>query len=355
MQCLRGGTCMEVKYLAEHTSYSRQYPFIMYQPGPDVRDLISRFIHTPHDPLLQAQIAALREEGPEQAAYVESQLAAWLAEGKPVAAVVPETLPTVRASKRRWLAVLDRLPAIHASKRKWLAVAAVLVVVLVVSAVFFFRPKQVAELQYVNQTGHTDTLVLTKGSTMIARKGASISYAAKFDVTPELRMRGGDSWFDVSLPARTRMKLDEHTDLYTLEAVFAVHKTASVFKILVIKGRVTLVPDKGNKLLLTAGMMATREQHQPLQYKTVKTQSLLAWKTGKLKFRNIPLEEIIDGVNSYFDLDIQVPPSAASLYKRNLTVDFEHKSAEEALALLHKSLKAPIVKDSANRYYITLK
>lgn len=115
------------------------------------------------------------------------------------------------------------------------------------------------------------------------------------------------------------------------------------------------MPDKGNKLLLTAGMMATREQHQPLQHKTVKSQSLLAWKTGKLKFRNIPLEEIIDGVNSYFDLDIQVPPSAASLYKRSLTVDFEHKSAEEAVALLHKTLKVPIVKDSANRYYITLK
>lgn len=228
MQCLRGGTCMEVKYLAEHTSYSRQYPFTMYQPGPDVRDLISRFIHTPHDPLLQAQIAALHEEGPEQAAYVESQLAAWVAEGIPVVAVVPETLPLIRSSKRKWPAVPDMLSSVPSSKHKWLAVAAVLVVVLAVAAVFFFRPEQATALQYVNHTGHTDTLLLTKGSTMIARKGASISYAAKFDATPELCMHGGDSWFEVSLPVRTRMKLDEHTDLYTLEAVFAVHKTESV-------------------------------------------------------------------------------------------------------------------------------
>jgi ferric-dicitrate binding protein FerR (iron transport regulator) len=159
----------------------------------------------------------------------------------------------------------------------------------------------------------------------------------------------------VALLARTRMQLDEHTDLYTLKAVFAVHKTNTIFKILVIKGKVTLVQDKGKKVYLTASMMAKREGHQSLQFKTVKSQSLLAWKTGQLQFRNIPLEEIIDAVNSYFHLDIQVPPSAASLYKRSLTVDFENKSADETLALLQKALKVPLVKDSANRYYITLK
>ncbi|HEY8956339.1 FecR domain-containing protein, partial [Chitinophaga sp.] len=165
----------------------------------------------------------------------------------------------------------------------------------------------------------------------------------------------GDTWFEVALPVRARMQLDEHTDLYTLNAVFTVHKTNTIFKILVIKGKVTLVQDKGKKVYLTASMLAKREQHQPLQFKTVKGQSLLAWKTGRLSFRNTPLEEVIDAVNSYFQLNIQVPPSAASLYKRSLTVDFENKSADETLVLLQRALNVPLVKDSGNRYYITLK
>ncbi|SEW56089.1 FecR family protein [Chitinophaga arvensicola] len=333
---------MEVKYLAKHTSYSRQYPYMMYQPGPDVRDLISRFIHTPQDPLLQAQIAALREEGPEQAAYVESQLAAWLAEGAPapLTTVVRELPPP---------------SPVRASRYKWIAAAVAIPVVALLIFLFYSRSGKETSLHYINLTGHTDTLLLAGGSTLIARKDASLSYAAKFAVTPELQLHHGDVWFEIFMPSRVRMKLDEHTDLYTLEAVFAVHKTDAIFKVLLIKGKATLVSDKDKKLLLTPGMMASREQHQALLHKNPKSQALLAWKTGKLKFRNIPLDEIIDGVNSYFDLDIQVPPSAVSLYKRSLTVDFEHSSPEETLALLRKALKAPIVKDSANRYYITLK
>lgn len=334
---------MELKYLAKNTSYSRQYSITMYQPEQDIDDLISRYIHAPHDPLLQEEIAGLRGEGPEQAAYVESRLAAWLAESIPApgntADVAIPSSPTV--SKRT-------------SNGKWLVAAAVLLLVTGM-IVYYCWPAPVKQLQYINHNENTDTLLLAPGCTVIAGRGASLSYATPFHVTPDLRMLGGDAWFDVTLPARTRMQLDEHTDLYTLKAVFAVHKTNTIFKILVIKGKVTLVQDKGKKVYLTASMMAKREGHQSLQFKTVKSQSLLAWKTGQLQFRNIPLEEIIDAVNSYFHLDIQVPPSAASLYKRSLTVDFENKSADETLALLQKALKVPLVKDSANRYYITLK
>ncbi|HEY9256792.1 MAG TPA: hypothetical protein VIP81_02375, partial [Chitinophaga sp.] len=55
--------------------------FNMYQPQQDVSDLISRYIQSPHNPLLQEQVAALIAAGPEQAAYVESRLTAWLGEG----------------------------------------------------------------------------------------------------------------------------------------------------------------------------------------------------------------------------------------------------------------------------------
>jgi len=313
----------------------------MYQPEQDIDNLISGYIHAPHDPLLQEQIAAFRSEGPEQAAYLESRLTAWLAEG--VAVPEANTSFIIPSSSRRVF------------NSRWLVAVALVLVIAAGLLLYFYRLAPVRQMHYVNNTGHIDTLLPVPGCTLITGKGASLAYVPGFTATPELHMLEGDTWFEVALPVRVRMQLDEHTDLYTLNAVFTVHKTNTIFKILVIKGKVTLVQDKGKKVYLTASMLAKREQHQPLQFKTVKGQSLLAWKTGRLSFRNTPLEEVIDAVNSYFQLNIQVPPSAASLYKRSLTVDFENKSADETLVLLQRALNVPLVKDSGNRYYITLK
>lgn len=312
----------------------------MYQPEQDIDDLISGYIQAPHDPLLQEQIAAFRNEGPGQAAYLESRLAAWLAEG----VTVPEGEPSFAIS----------LPPRPVLSYRWL-MAAVALIMAAGGLLYFYRQAPAKQIQYANNTGHIDTLLPALGCTVIADRGASLSYAAGFAATPEIYMQGGNTWFDVALPVRVRMQLDEHTDLYALNAVFTVHKTNTIFKILVIKGKVTLLQDKGKKVYLTANMIAKRERHQPLQFRTVRSQSLLAWKTGRLSFRNTSLEEVIDALNSYHHLDIQVPPSAASLYKRSLTVDFENKSADETLASLQRALNVPLVKDSGNRYYITLK
>lgn len=313
---------------------------MMYQPEQDIDDLISGYIHAPHDPLLQEQIDVFRSEGPEQAAYLESRLAAWLAEGVPVQE--GSTSFVIPSSSRRVF------------NRKWLMTAVVLIVAAGV-LLYFYRQAPAEQIQYVNNTGHVDTLLPAPGCTVITDRGASLRYPAGFTANPELYMEGGNTWFEVALPVRLRMQLDEHTDLYTLNAVFTLHKTNTLFKILVIKGKVTLLQHNGKKVYLTANMLAKRERHQPLQFKTVKSQSLLAWKTGRLAFRDTPLEEVIDALNSYYHLDIQVPPSAAGLYKRSLTADFENRSAEETLALLQRALKVPLVKDSGNRYYITLK
>jgi ferric-dicitrate binding protein FerR (iron transport regulator) len=344
MRCLCGGTCMEVKYLAGHTSYSRQYPFSnMYQPPQDVSDLISRYIQSPQDPLLQERVAALAAAGPEQAAYVERRLMVWLGEETPVPVVT--AIPVVPVMRE---------PRARSFHPMW-AVLATIVLLAAAGLIFYLWPQPRKMLMYTNDTGRIDTLRLAKDSRVITNKRTTLSYAAKFAVTPELNVINGDAYFEIHQTARIRMQLDEHTVLYTANAVFNVHKTAAISQVLVIKGRVTLVPDKGNKIQLTANMQAKRERHHPLQKKTVKSQSQLAWKTGRLKFRNIPLEEVLDAVNGYYGLEILLPPSAGNLYKRRLTADFENKSADEILVMLRKMLHVPIVKDSTNRYYVSMK
>ncbi|NLR61004.1 hypothetical protein HGH93_23075 [Chitinophaga polysaccharea] len=313
----------------------------MYQPDEDISELVSSFIASPQDPLLREQVAAFVAADPEQAVYVENRLLAWLEEGRFVRPMPPAPV----------------MPVNHHRSFSWKWLAAATIALLIIAGAWLLWEKQPAEmLLYTNHTGRIDTLQLEKGSSsVITNKGTTLTYAAQFEVTPEVSVITGDAYFNIHREHRIRMRLDEHTVLYTANAVFNVHRTASVFQVYVVKGRVTLVPDKGNKLQLTANMQAKRELHQPVQKKTVKSPSLLAWKTGRLKFRNVPLEEVLDAVNGYYGLEILVPPSADQLYRRRLTADFENKSAAEMLGLLHKALNAPIVKDSANRYYVTIK
>ncbi|WP_142685874.1 hypothetical protein [Chitinophaga polysaccharea] len=132
--------------------------------------------------------AVFRSEGPEQAAYLESRLAAWLAEGvtvpeKDISLVIP-------SSSRR-------------VSRRWLAAAAAVLIVVMGALVYFYRLAPVKQIHYVNNTGHIDTLLPVPGCTLITGKGASLAYVEGFTVTPELHVLGGGPYLQYAGKAGT--------------------------------------------------------------------------------------------------------------------------------------------------------
>ena len=193
----------------------------MFQPEPGISDLISKYIQFPQDPLLQEQVAAFSAAGPDQAAYVESRLTAWLLEGTP--ASTPARLPRpLKKVKKRWIAA---------------AAAALLLI-----------------------------------STL--------------------------AWYQCNRQAK-------------------------------------------------------QELYHPLEKKSFRSQSPPVWKTGRLQFRNTPLADVLNALNSYYNIEIIVPPSARYLYRQRITADFEKRSVEDAIDTLRSILRHPVVKDRKGRYYIT--
>ncbi|PSL47254.1 FecR family protein [Chitinophaga niastensis] len=333
---------MEVKYLAKHTQAIETGHANMYQPTPDINDLILHYIQSPHDPLLQEQIAVLKAAGLEQASYVESRLEAWLKEG----AVPPKATP----------AQVKVVAAASPHSFKWLWMAAVATVVLLIGGFTWYQWQRPGKMTlHANHTDHIDSLLLTKGSSVVLNKESVISYADKFDITPAIKVLAGDAYFNIKEPANILVQLDEHNTLRVSQAAFNIHKTKTSVAIFVVSGKATIVPNKGKAVLLTANMSGNLDHHHPLQKKMLKSQAALAWKTGRLQFKNIPLEEVLTAINSYYGLEITVPPSAKSLYKQKLTANFEKKSDKEIIEMLRKMLAVHIVKDSANAYYITMK
>ncbi|MCW3467960.1 hypothetical protein [Chitinophaga nivalis] len=368
----------------------------MYHPTPETNDLILQFIQSPHDPFLQEQIAALKASGPEQSAYLEHCLEAWMEEEpeKPVlpaqveipapveipvpvaapvltmpAAPVPVETPMVTAAPPPAemmiapavteppviTAVKTTVVAPRAVNRKWPAAITAAVVLLAVVLIMLRWRRPVEMLVHTNDSGIIDSLVLGKNGKAVLNKTASITYPADFEKDPRITVLSGDVYFDLEQTAPVVFQLDDYTEVRTTGAVLNIHKTPATTQVFLIKGSAVVVKGTGEQIPLTASMLLKQDRYQPLQKKLMKSQAALVWRTGNLQFSEAPLEEILYAVSMYHNIVINVPPSANSLNKRRLTADFNNYTVTETIESLRDMLGVHIVKDSINVYYLTIK
>ncbi|QJB33772.1 hypothetical protein HF329_21615 [Chitinophaga oryzae] len=307
---------------------------------PAVDELIIRFIQTPHDPALQEAIATLVAESPEQASYVENKLAAWLAAtNTPVAAAtaVETTL----------------LPAFLYSVKTW-AAAAVLIVLAAVLFLLHVRQTPHKLLSHVNNTGRIDSLRFP-GGYMLLNKNAAISFDSSRRQSVYAVVSEGDVFIDLGSNTSCTVLVPGDYQLETTAGAFHVHASASRTKVFVTRGAIGVAGKRQDTMTLTASMQGTLDGRRAPARKKLASQAPLAWKTGELAFRNVPAAEILEAVSGVYGIQIMVPPSAESRCTKKLTINLNKKTEKETIALLQQSLSAHLVKDSMDRYYLTIK
>ncbi|RFS21376.1 DUF4974 domain-containing protein [Chitinophaga silvatica] len=314
----------------------------MYQPEPETIRLISNYIQSPQDPALQQQIAELCVSDPELAQYVEEQLMEWLKQG----AVLPT--PTIPVTS----------PTDHKQSYSWFRWAIAGVFLLLSGSLFFwyYKHQQQNQLQvYTNTRKDTVIIPLVYQNSIILNKQSAIAYNSKLNGNPAIKMINGDAYIEINRTKQVGVQLDAQTVLYTSKATFNVHKTEDLVQVILVKGLATIVQDDVKEWDLKPNIQIKRQLHKQILQSKVKSLSALAWKTRILNFRDIPLPEALDGINSYFRIEIVIPPSAETLTKRKITADFSNLSISETISSLKKLLKLPIVKERPGKYYITLK
>ncbi|WP_143307611.1 FecR family protein [Chitinophaga vietnamensis] len=307
----------------------------MYQPTTEITDLIIRFINAPHDPALQEQIAMRKSESEEQAAYIEHMLQAWLQPAEKKTAPPPVTIPY-------W--------------KTWSCAAITLAALLLVLGAFYFFHRPQTLLSNVNQTGYIDSFILSDGSKAVLNKNTAIRYPARFEKGKRyMEMSRGEAYFDVSGHSATifEMKVNDVT-LHTDAAAFNVRVDENGVILFVVRGKLSMEAGSGEPLSLTANMQGSWQKQQ-LRSERLHSQASLAWKTGRLRFNNVPLKEVLDAVNTYYDIQVEVPPSAQSALQRKLTANFDSEGPEQVLAVISKKLNVHITRDKEGRYYLTIK
>ena len=113
--------------------------------------------------------------------------------------------------------------------------------------------------------------------------------------------------------ARNTINLDQW-NIGLIPGTFNLSKSSLKSTITVLNGAAALAhPDMAGSQILKAGERATILPDNRLLIDRPSLEDVLAWRSGRLAFRDTPLREVADEMNRYSTRKLEVSPSAANL------------------------------------------
>lgn len=177
--------------------------------------------------------------------------------------------------------------------------------------------------------------------------GSSLRYPNKFDTKNRIVFFNGEGYFEV--------KNEAHTAFIVKTPSMEVKATGTKFNILDYKSNplaaVTLVSGKviinessesRNKQIISELLpdqhLIYNKETKDINISREDSYRFIAWKDGKLIFRNDPLDNVLSRISMIFNVDIELQGEGLKDYRYHAT--FQEESLEEILKLLKYS--API-------------
>ncbi|MCK4569183.1 MAG: FecR domain-containing protein [Bacteroidales bacterium] len=224
------------------------------------------------------------------------------------------------------------------SRRRFIRVAAVLLLFIVPSLIyfwFFMNPGEdmlYADKQVVEST-------LPDGTQVSLNAGSSLHYPSRFKGDERKVSLEGEAFFDVTYDKEKAFVIDANEmQIRVLGTSFYVntHSDDNTMEVVLISGSVQL--DYNNKqMLLEPGNKAiVLKQHGEIVKQQNKDPNLLAWKTKKLCFDDTSLSEIIDVLKKVYHKDITV--LNPEILNCRITATFEGQSLETVLLVLQSTI-----------------
>ena len=232
----------------------------------------------------------------------------------------------------------------------WLRVAAT---VLLLAASLFLIREMVRERSIVHESGEDQMVVkLHDGSSILLKPHSTLTHSTDFnDQVREVSLKG-DAYFDVMSGSQKPFIItaDESTIRVVGTAFMVSAKPSREDNIVeVMEGlvRVSFAGSDADFVRLSAGeKLVLNKKARTMIHKTISKDNILAWKDKKLVFKKTSLEEVVDVVERYFDVEILV--TNPLLLKCRFTSTFNDPSVEEVMEALSVSLDMDVLlKDGA--------
>ena len=240
-------------------------------------------------------------------------------------------------------------------RRGWLrAAAAVLILVIALVGIYTYTAAPLAESVTVTAAAEQIQVELPDGTRVWLRDGAEITYADAFAGDTRAVSLTGEAFFDVvENPQKPFVIQAGESTVTVLGTSFSVNSEAKKTTVLVKTGKVAFqAGDNPEPVYLTKDMQAvyTDGASQPTVTEKYKGNAL-AWQTGLLQFRGVPLSRILSETAAACKVKIVLENNTLAACKYTDRIDVKDKSPAKALtAILELTELEMIEKDGI--YYL---
>ncbi len=248
--------------------------------------------------------------------------------------------------------------------KKWIKtmqkIAAILLLPLVLSGYFLGRTTErsgentsVAYNEIYASLGTRSKVVLADGSRVWLNSGSKLVYPDKFIKKTRVVTLTGEAYFEVQSDVnRPFIVQTKNINVKATGTSFNVQsiETDPEVSVSLLSGKVTI--NKSSEKV--AQTLITLQPNQRFSYDTSTGQyktfsgdlyEFVAWKDGRLVFRNKPMSEVVRKISLHYNVDIELRGKELQDYRYRAT--FEEESLNEILKLLKMS--SPIKYSEVNR------
>jgi len=317
----------------------------------DILALIARNLAGMAGPEETRQLNEWIESSEDNKQYFEQIKNIWDASDK---ITDPKNINTAEALNK----VLERISIKPFRKNFWYywqKVAAVLILPLAVGALLAIylnlqKPVSSNDLVYnevYTPVGTRSSLRLADSTLVWLNSGSSLRYPNKFFNKNRKVYLKGEAYFEVESDiARPFIVQTSTLQVKATGTKFNVQEYESnpVTEVTLVSGKIVVKESKGT---MNLKLISELDPDQHLAYNKVSkeksvitddTYKYIAWKDGKLIFRNEPLERVLNKLSMIFNFDFELHGTVLQDYRYRAT--FQDESLEEILKLL--KLSAPI-------------
>lgn len=220
------------------------------------------------------------------------------------------------------------------------------VLLLIIAGIAFYQLNQQDLL--TKESGNNEiSFLLSDGTKVWLNKHSKLEYPETFKSNTRTVTLSGEAFFSVQKnPDKPFIVVTEDANVQVLGTSFNVeaYPQNKIVEVIVQSGKVELSSKMNEALVLEAGTTGILDKEDL----SITRQSLMdpnnfAWKTRKLVFDKVKLNEVLDALQDYYSIKIEV--SNPKILKCRFTSTFEDVKLEEVMQALSISLDLKIKYD----------
>ncbi|QIA07425.1 FecR family protein [Draconibacterium halophilum] len=233
-------------------------------------------------------------------------------------------------------------------------VAAVLFIPLAIAFFFTLDKTDIsAELQTVSTPLASKThFVLPDGSEVWLNSGSSLEYPKEFSRKKRLVKLSGEAYFDVQKSETPFEVVTENVQVNVLGTAFNVMSYSNTNpEVTLERGKVQLISNSGEEKILAPGQQAVIDaENSSIQVQKVDTEIYSSWIDNKLIFRNESLKDVVERLERWYNISIELDDQYIS--DKKLTATIEYESITEVMDLLEITMSLKYEYDKNERKLI---